>query len=254
MSERTMKRRTRIALIVWAAVLAVTPAVLAAPRRAKPHSVILGMVRKVPYSQAGDPAGAAVGETSLPVRALLVNGVLKEWTTGEAHDVTEQSFVVQRAVRMNNSLPTDRKIEWVWQRGSWLLVDRATGHIAALRLPHYDPAVSRVVWFRNYGAYCGLSASGKSLYAVVAQIESRRPVVSEKISAFHPGNHPEPVCAAAEWQRQPLTVTFHPAGRNAVSYDILPGSTVPAEDAGGNAEAPGTAPSTPVAPASAPKP
>ena len=47
---------------------------LAAPRKA--HTVVLGVARKVPYSKAGDPAGAAAGEDSLKIRALLVDGVL----------------------------------------------------------------------------------------------------------------------------------------------------------------------------------
>ena len=42
--------------------------------------------------------------------------------------------------------------------------------MTALKLPDYDPGVSQVSWFRDYGAYCGVTASGKSLYAVVAQL------------------------------------------------------------------------------------
>jgi hypothetical protein len=45
------------------------------------------------------------------------------------------------------------------------------------------------------------------------------------------GNHPDPACAPAEWQREPLRVTFHPTGKDAVSYDILPGSAVLVEGA-----------------------
>jgi hypothetical protein len=29
----------------------------------------------------------------LKIRALIVDGAVKEWTTGEAHDVTDRSFV-----------------------------------------------------------------------------------------------------------------------------------------------------------------
>src|SRR5580704_4657335 len=77
----------------------------AAPRKA--HTVVLGAIRHVPYSKAGDPASAAAGESVLDIRALLVDGVLKEWTTGEAHDVTDRSFVVRRVIRLNDTLPTD---------------------------------------------------------------------------------------------------------------------------------------------------
>ncbi len=72
----------------------------------------------------------------------------------------------------------------MWQRGPWLLVDRVTGHVTALKLPDYDPGVSQVSWFRDYAAYCGLTASGKSLYAVVAQIAARKPVLAKKLAAI----------------------------------------------------------------------
>src|ERR1035437_3215007 len=141
----------------------------AAPRKA--HVVVLGAARKVPYSKAGDPAGAAQAENELKVRALLVDGVLKEWTTGKAHDVTDRSSVVRRVIKLNDNLPADKSgpsekssvkpapaaSSWVWQRGPWLLVDRVTGHVVPLKLPDYDPAVSQVVWFRDYGAYCGVT-------------------------------------------------------------------------------------------------
>jgi hypothetical protein len=65
-------------------------AALASP--AKSHSVGLGAVRKVPYSVAGDPAGAGPDETELPIRPLVVDGKVKEWATGQAHDVTDRSL------------------------------------------------------------------------------------------------------------------------------------------------------------------
>ena len=222
-----------------AAVLACLPAAHAAAR--KERSVYLGAVKHVPYSRQGDPAGAAVDETSLPIRALLINGALKEWTTGDAHNVTDRSFVVRRAIRLNNSLPGEKQEQWVWQRGPWLLVDRATGRITALKLPDYDPGVSRVVWFRDYAAYCGVTPSGKSLYAVVAQLTVRKPALSRKLAAFGAGDRADPACAPAEWQREPLRITFHPAGRDAVSYDFIPGSAALVEDSGDEA-APAEAP------------
>ena len=198
----------------------------------KLHSVVLGAVRRVAYSKEGDPAGAAAGETELKIRALIVDGQVKEWTTGDAHDVTDRSFVVRRVLRLNDALPDDKKGQWVWQRGPWLLVDRATGHVTALKLPDYDPGVSQVSWFRDYAAYCGVTASGKSLYAVVAQLAVRRPVLARKLAGLDAASHPGPECGLPEWQRAPLRVTFHPAGKDAVSYDMVPGSAVLVEDAG----------------------
>jgi hypothetical protein len=150
--------------------------------------------------------------------------------------VTDRSFLVRRVLKLNDALPGDAKANWVWQRGPWLLVDRLTGHIVALKLPDYDPGVSQVSWFRDYGAYCGVTASGKSLFAVVAQVAARKPVLAKKLEAFDAASHPDIVCAAAEWQREPLRVTFHPAGTDAVSFDVVPGSAVLVEDAGDEAE------------------
>jgi hypothetical protein len=204
----------------------------AAPR--KVHTVLLGAAKRVPYSQSGDPAGAAAGETALKIRALLVDGLVKDWTTGDAHDVTDRSFLVRRALRINDALPGDKPSQqqnrWVWQRGPWLMVDRTSSHVTALKLPDYDPGVSQVSWFRDYGSYCGLTASGKSLYAVVAQLAVRKPVLARKIAGFDAANHPARTCAAVEWRREPLRVTFHPAGMEAASFDLVPGSAVLVEE------------------------
>jgi len=237
-----MNRGARFAVVVLAALMAAAPAAQASPR--KVHSVVLAAAKKVPYSKAGDPAGAAASEDSLKIRGLLVDGFIKEWTSGEAHDVTDRSFVVRRVIRLNDYLPGDKPSpgdkqgHWVWQRGPWLLVDRVKGHIVALKLPDYDPGVSQVSWFRDYGAYCGLNASGKSLYAVVAQVAARKPLLTKKLAAFDPENHSAPACGPAEWQREPLRVTFHPTGKDVVSFDVVPGSAVLVEDAGDEPETP----------------
>ena len=228
-------RRLRIVGTLLVAVMVGGLPGSAAPRV---HTLVVGAARRVPYSKVGDPAGAAAGETSLKVRALLVDGLVKEWTTGDAHEVTDRSFVVRRAIRLNDALPGDKAGQWVWQRGPWLLVDRVTRHIVALKLPDYDPGVSQVSWFRDYGAYCGVTASGKSLYAVVAQVAGRKPVLAKKLAAFDAANHPDPVCEAAEWQREPLKITFHPAGKDGAIFDIVPGSAVLVEESGDEAETP----------------
>ncbi|MGA2571899.1 MAG: hypothetical protein ABSF23_15400 [Terracidiphilus sp.] len=233
----------------FAVLAAIASAAWAAPRKA--HTVDFGALKRVPYSQAGDPAGAAPGETELKVRGLYVDSVLKEWTTGEAHDVTQRSFVVRRAVQLNDALPTDkpapgtRTSHWVWQRGPWLLVDHVTGRITALHLPDYDPGVSQVSWFRDYAAYCGLTPSGKSLYAVVAQIAARKPTLARKLAAFDAVDHSGPVCAPPDWQRDPLRVTFHPTGRDAVGFDFVPGSAVLVEDTDDGEETPDASPAKP---------
>ena len=107
--------------------------------------------------------------------------------------------------------------------------------MAALKLPDYDPGVSQVAWFRDYAAYCGLTPSGKSLYAVVMQVGAKKASISRKLAAFDPEKAASPVCAPAEWQREPLRVTFHPAGQEAASFEVAAGSAVLVEDAGDEA-------------------
>lgn len=233
-----LQSRSALTALLLAISLAFPAAASAAPRKA--HTVYLGAAKKVPYSKAGDPSGAAPGEDSLRIRALLVDGVVKEWTTGDVHEITDRSFAVRRAMRINDALPGDNPTPagyWVWQRGPWLLVDRATGRVSALHLPDYNPGVSQVSWFRDYAAYCGLTPSGKSLYAVVAQVAVRKPVLARKLAAFDAANQTAPACAAPDWQRDPLRIAFHPAGMNAISYDIVPGSAALVEDSGDAAAA-----------------
>jgi hypothetical protein len=238
-----MRLTAGISLILLGVIVGTSPLFAAA---AKPHSVILGAGKIVPYSNVGDPSNAQPGETRLRVRPLLVDGKAKEWTTGESHDITDCSFVVRRALRINDALPGDKIEHWIWQRGPWLLVDRAKGNITALRLPDYEPTVSNVIWFRDYAAYCGLSASGKQLYAVVAQVAARKPILAQKLSAWSPGDKQgekqSPACASAVWQREPLRVTFQQTGATAVSYDLVGLSSVLVEDGNGNDDSPSGSP------------
>jgi hypothetical protein len=87
-----------------------------------------------------------------------------------------------------------------------------------------------VAWFRDYAAYCGLNAGGKQLFAVVAQVAARRPLLAKKLVAWDAADHPTPACAAAIWQREPLKVSFQPNGASAVSFDLVGTSAVLVED------------------------
>ena len=138
----------------------------------KVHTVALGAVRHVPYTQPDATPSTRADETStLKIRPLLVDDRQKEWTMGESHDVTDRSFTIRRALRLNDALPSE-SARWVWQPGPWLLVDRTTGHVTALHLPDFDPAVSDAVWFRDYAAYCGIGPSAKGgLVAVVVVLD-----------------------------------------------------------------------------------
>jgi hypothetical protein len=133
-----------------------------------------GATRAVPSRRRPAPTSPE-DVPGLKIRPLLVDGRQKEWTTGDAHDVTDRSFTVRRALRLNDSLPGDAAAHWIWQPGPWLLVDRTTGRATALHLPEFDPIVSQIVWFRDYAAYCGIATTAKGgLLAIVAQIGQGR--------------------------------------------------------------------------------
>jgi hypothetical protein len=189
----------------------------------KVHTVTLGPFRKVPYTQPDATLDTKADETStLKVRPLFVDDRQKEWTTGEIHDVTDRTFTVRRALRLNDSLSTDAVPHWIWQPGPWLSVDRVTGHITALHLPDFDSAVSDVVWFRDYAAYCGIATTAKGgLFAIVAQLGARRPVVQKQIGPWPQSNHFIPVCQPAQWQRLPMRVTLKPTGGETTTYDVV---------------------------------
>lgn len=203
--------------------LGVSTALAAAP---KIHTVSLGAARKVPFTPAEATPETKSEETfTLKVRPLVVDGRQKEWTTGDTHDVTDRSFVVRRALRINDALPTDSATRWVWQPGPWIMIDRISGHITALHLPSFDATLSNVAWFRDYAAYCGIGTSAKGgLLAVVAQLGTRKAVAQKQIGKWPQTDHTSPVCQLPQWQRLPMRVTLQPTGGDAFTVDVV-GST-----------------------------
>jgi hypothetical protein len=195
----------------------------------KVHTVTLGPYRRVPYTPPDATPETKGDETSsLKIRPLFVDDRQKEWTTGEIHDVTDRTFTVRRALRINDALPSEAGSRWIWQPGPWLSVDRMTGHITALHLPDFDAAVSDVVWFRDYAAYCGTSttAAKGGLYAIVAQLGAHKAVVQKQIGKWPQTDHFIPVCQPAGWQRLPLRVTLKPTGGEATTYDVVGGTSI----------------------------
>ena len=78
---------------------AITPAWSAS----KPHIVLLGKPQTVQVFLGADESQS----TTISVRPLYVDAKVKDYTTGDSHDVTDRLFVVQRAYRLNDSLPGD---------------------------------------------------------------------------------------------------------------------------------------------------
>ena len=198
-------------LIVLTVLFAITTFAFAA---AKPKIVSFGRWMTVQWS-AGEAEPAAL---VIKVRALMVNGDVREFTTGESHAVTDRVFVVQRAFRLNDSLPADETPSWAWQPGGWLLEDRPSAHITKLTLPEYDPYYSRVSWYRDFAAYCGVSDTGDKLYAMVAQIGRRKPILKKALGAAKNASQPDSECTAPEWQKKPVRVSFAPIGADKVTF------------------------------------
>jgi hypothetical protein len=143
------------------------------------------------------------------VRALLVDGRVKEYALGTPHEVTERLFVVRRAFRVNDSLPGESTLRWQWQGGGWLLVDRLTGRVSPVNLPAFDNYYSAASWYRDYVSYCGVSDDGKKVVAVVVQLNRRKPVLKKLLpSVTFDEGQPDSACPAPVWQRSPIRVSF----------------------------------------------
>jgi hypothetical protein len=202
----------RIALSFTLVVILVS----AARATSKPHVIAFGKWTSVQWSPDASPGAADAKPLALKVRPLLIDTRVKEFTLGPAHDITDRLFVVRRAFRVNDSLPSESTAmpHWQWQRGGWLLVDRVTGRISPINLPEFDIVYSDVSWYRDYAAYCGISEDSKQIYAMVVQINRRKPIVKWLIEEVkfavetQQGQIPDPPCRLPDWQRSPARVTF----------------------------------------------
>ena len=191
--------------------------VVSATAASKPHVISLG--KATPVKLLLGPSEEQ--SVNITVRPLYLDTKLKEYTTGPAHDVTDRMFVIRRAYRVNDSLPTESsgQAHWLWQRGGWLLVDRSTGRITQIKLPDFDPYYSDVSWYRDYAAYCGVADDGERVSAIVAQVTTRKPIYKKQLQKLG-GEFPESVCAPPLWQRKPIRVTFTPQNGEKLSVDV----------------------------------
>jgi hypothetical protein len=191
--------------------------VLAAP---KAKVLTFGPWTKVPFF-LGPQEQKSI---EIKIRTLLVDGKIKEFTTGDIHEVTDRFFVVRKAYRVNDFLPDDPKPKehrWKWQRGGWLLVDRSTGKISQLNLPEFDPFYSGASWFRDYVAYCGLTDNATKLSAVVVQVGYKKPLLKQRLGEAKNSEMPESECSPPHWDRDPIRVTFEPTGGQKQTFQVF---------------------------------
>src|SRR5271154_596793 len=68
----------------------------------KPHVIAFGK-----WTSAKWPNATGQKMLDLKVRPLYVDTRLREYTTGTPHELTDRLFVVRRAFRVNDALPTE---------------------------------------------------------------------------------------------------------------------------------------------------
>jgi hypothetical protein len=190
-------------------------AAVGAMAASKPHVITFGK-----WIAAKWPDATGQKFLDLKVRPLLVDTRLKEYTTGLPHELTDRLFVVRRVFRINDALPAESAARWQWQRGGWLLVDRLTGRISQLNLPEFDPYYSTASWYRDYIAYCGVSEDGKKLYAVVAQVGRRKPILKKDVGEPAGDDAPDSECPPPAWERSPARVTFQPDDTQKLVFSV----------------------------------
>ncbi|HEY1676459.1 MAG TPA: hypothetical protein VGG04_02020 [Candidatus Sulfotelmatobacter sp.] len=204
-----MRLRRKALLSGWAVGLLLLPAAFAAT---KVHVIGFGKWMSVQTPDAGE----AEKMSAIKIRPLIVDGHVKEYITGAAHEVTDHLFVVRRVFRMNDGLPEDAAPRWQWQIGGWLMVDRVTARVSVVNLPEFDAVSSTASWYRDYVAYCGASDDGKKSFAIVAQLTRRKPVLRKPLATSEDG----PRCPAPVWQRSPARVSFEPAGGEKTTFAV----------------------------------
>ena len=183
----------------------------------KPHVIALGKISVVTWH-----VGPDYQQDTLRVRPLLVDGKLKDFTTGSAHEVTERTFVIRRALRVNDSLPGEKEPQWKWERGPWLMIDRLSGRITPLSLPDFDPDSSEASWYRDYVAYCASPTDADQVTVVVAQIGRRKPWFRKAVEA-RTVKSSNSSCPRFFWSRDPARVAFDLRDGKVMSFTIRAG-------------------------------
>lgn len=216
-----------------------TPAVAQAPRdaqqeleearrriaaeheRLRAQRVAFGQWMTVPLHLGPDSRHSA----ELRIRPLYLRGNIERFITGEPYEVDERYFVVRDAYRIEDVPPQNPRAEglrWQWQRGGWLWVDRRSGRVRDLDLPHFDPYYSEAAWYRDYAAYCGLDRNGEMVLAVVTQANKRRPVLLQQLGQASGLPQPDSECGTPQWSVAggELRVTFDPRFRGQLTYSV----------------------------------
>jgi hypothetical protein len=133
---------------------------------------------------AKSPDASGTRLLDLKLRSLLVDTRVKEYTTGNPHELTERSFLACRAFRVSDALPAENAARW----------------------------------YRDYVAHCGVMGDGKKLYAIRAGRTSTAP--AKRCRPIPRGDDPDSERPAPAWERSPTPVTLRPHDTQKVVFSI----------------------------------
>jgi hypothetical protein len=205
----------------------------------KPHVITFGKWMTVKWNVGANETDVV----ELKVRPLYVDGHPREYILGAPHEITERLFVARRAFRINDDLPgeTSAAPHWIWQRGGWITVDRATGRISQIDFPGFDSYQSAGAWYRDYFAYCSVEdkevggkegkevgskendnnkKDTKKIFSVVAELGRRKPILKQSLGEIPDDSAPDSACTLPNWQRQPARVTFQSQSGQKISFTV----------------------------------
>ena len=183
---------------------------------AKVHVIAFGKWMAVQWFPGSATPGSAAKDKAITMRmrALVVDGRVKEYMLGAPHEVTERLFVVRRVFRVNDSLPEE----------SAAALAVAARRLAAGR-PHDGPSfgdqsagVRRVLLGRQLvpRLRC-LLRRGRRWQEDIRHGGAAQPAqagAEEELSGRGVADDaaPDSACPAPAWQRAPVRVSFEPAG------------------------------------------
>jgi len=84
----------------------------------------------------------------------------------------------------------------------------------------FDSFYSEVSWYRDYAAYCGTTANGEKVDAIVMQIGVKKPLFRKDLGKAQGGDQSDSDCAAPQWERQPARVSFLPKAGDKLSVTV----------------------------------
>ena len=207
----------RLSVQTFAVLATVLASLTGLPAASKPHVITFGK-----WTAVEATSGPSQDQLSrLKIRPLYVDGNLREFTLASPHEITDHMFAVQRVIRLNDALPSETGVnpQWIWQRAGWMIVDRGSGHITQAVLPQFDPELSVASWYREYVAYCGVSADGRKIYATVIQLGRRKPVLNKQLGQVS-DDSPSFPCLSPAWERHPPRVTFTSGDNKKLTYAV----------------------------------